>query len=89
MLEDWLTRKLTVAEAEAANSVRDERLGPDAVPFGFENPTWRQLLADMIPGDELWEFSSPPESWDNLAGRAGIALVREGKVVATILTLLS
>lgn len=86
MLKEWLTRMVTIEEAEAANSVTDERLGPEPVPFGFINDCWRELLAQMVAGDELWEFSSSPESWANMAGRSGISLVRGGEIVGSILT---
>jgi len=85
-IKDWLQKRLTVAEAEAAYMVKDDRLGPAPIPFGFQNDKWRALLAEMREGDELWEFTSSPESWRNLAGRAGIALVRRGEVVRTIVT---
>jgi len=39
------------------------------------------LKAQMIEGDEVWEFRSPPESWRGFYGRAGVALVRNGEVV--------
>ena len=89
MHKEWLTKRLTVQEVEAERMVRDERLGPDPVPFGFQNDRWRELLAQMQPGDELWEFSSPPDTWAHLCGRAGIALVREGKIVASLVTLMN
>jgi hypothetical protein len=43
-------------------------------------------VAQMQPGDELWAFSSSTVSWQNLCGRAGIALVRGGEVVASMIT---
>jgi hypothetical protein len=86
MHRDLLTRQLTVQEIEAEHSVRDERLGPDPVPFGFINDQWQALIAQMQPGDELWEWSTSPESWANLAGRAGIALVRNGEVIDSFMT---
>jgi hypothetical protein len=89
MHKNWLQTRVTVAEAEAAHLVQTDRLGPDPVPFGFQNEQWRALLAQMQEGDELWQFSSPAESWQHLAGRAGIALVRQGKVVASIVTLMN
>ena len=89
MPPEWLKQQLTVDEAESAHQVSDERLGPGPVPFGFMNRDWRALLAQMREGDEFWEFCSPPESWEHLAGREGIALVREGKVIGTILTLMN
>jgi hypothetical protein len=80
---------MTVAEAEAAHLVSDPKLGPDPVPFGYCNGAWRELLAQMRPGDELREFCSSQESWDALAGRMGIALIRAGKEVASIDTMMN
>jgi serine/threonine-protein kinase len=73
-------RRVTVAQAEAEN-------GP--VPFGHVNAQWRSLLAQMEEGDELWEYTTSPESWRRYAGRAGIMLVRNGRVVDGIVTSLN
>lgn len=40
-------------------------------------------------GDVVWRFSSPRESWMYLAGRAGLALVRDGQIVHSRMTILS
>lgn len=40
-------------------------------------------------GDVVWRFRSPRESWTHLAGRAGLALVRDGQVVHYRVTILS
>ena len=32
-------------------------------------------------GDEVWSFSSPPESWKQLMGTGGVCLIRNGKVI--------
>lgn len=79
-------RKLTVEEAEAENMVTDESLGPAPVPFGFCNDQWRHLLDQIQPGDEIWEFSSSRETWENLCGCGGIELIRNGETVATVVT---
>jgi hypothetical protein len=89
MQRDWFTKRLTVDEAEAAHAVTDDRLGPDPIPFGFLNDRWQELLAQMQPGDELWQFNSPKENWQGLAGRAGISLVRDGKVIDSLVTCMS
>jgi hypothetical protein len=89
MNREWFTKRLSVAEAAAAHAVTDDRLGPDPVPFGFLNDRWQALLAEMQPGDELWQFSSPKESWQGLAGRAGISLVRDGEVIDSIVMCMS
>jgi hypothetical protein len=44
------------------------------------------LLAQMQPGDELWEYRTPPETWGRMCGSAGLVLLRRGKVVADLLT---
>jgi hypothetical protein len=46
----------------------------------------RTLEVLMLPGDEVWEFSSPPELWQKLMGRAGVALVRDGRSIAHVVT---
>ena len=43
----------------------------------------------MTDGDELWEFSSPAEYWENLAGREGVALVRDGRPIAHVVALMN
>lgn len=86
MDRDWLTRQLTLEEVETLHAVQDERLGPTPVAFGFINDKWKRLTAHMQPGDELWEFRSPPESWQHLCGLAGIVLIRDGTMIDWIVT---
>jgi hypothetical protein len=89
----WLKEKTTVAEADAAHpGISDDRVKrfPDAAkPFGFQNRQWEEFKALVLPGDELWTFSSPPDSWEHLAGRAGVALVRDGVPVRVIITMMN
>jgi hypothetical protein len=86
----WLQKKVTVAAAEAAhpgtnNSAAKGSPGA-AKPFGLQHRKWEQLKAKMLPGDQLWTFSSPPYSWRAMEGSAGIALVRNGVPVQVIVT---
>jgi len=87
---DWLRKKITVAEAEADNpGITDEsaiRYLWATRPFGFLNREWETLRAAMKHGDELWTFISPAASWQQLAGRMGVALLRDGKVIEVIVT---
>jgi hypothetical protein len=39
--------------------------------------------------DEVWKFTTSPESWKNLCGRAGYALVRSGVVVDVQVTVMN
>jgi hypothetical protein len=79
----YLLRCVTVAEAEAENMVRDYRLGPDPITFGWANKQWREFLARMHPGDELWEYRTPQEDWDQLMGSSGFVLIRDGQIIAS------
>jgi uncharacterized protein (TIGR02996 family) len=59
---------------------------PEAAPQPpSEGPTVRWLRewieANMRPGDELWEYNTGGDSWENLCGEMGSALVRAGRVV--------
>jgi hypothetical protein len=82
--KDWLQERATAAEAEAHHT------SPEwPVPFGALNAEWEQMLTQMQPGDELWSFASPRESWEQLAGRAGYALVRDGVAIAVLVTMMN
>jgi hypothetical protein len=85
----WLQRRTTVEEAESKHLVKDGRLGPNPVPFGFMNKQWVQFKSGLREGDELREFSSSADSWRHLAGRAGICIVRKGRIVDSIVTRLN
>jgi len=89
MLKEWLQEKTTLEQAEKGHLVEDERLGPNPVPFGFLYGGWVRFKGQMKQGDELWKFSSPPESWRLLAGRAGLCIVRGGEIVDSIVTLMN
>ena len=82
---EWLIERLTVAEAEARDTVppdhpaaRDPKLKK---PFGSKNKEWENLKRRIQPGDELWTYEKRP--WP---GYGGIALVRNRVVVEEIWT---
>ena len=76
---NWLDAVVSVEAVEAD-------LG---VPESGVCAEWDKMKAEMQPGDLLMHFASPVESWERLAGRAGIALVRDGKVIDAIVTMMS
>ena len=82
---EWLIERLTVAEAEARNTVpRDHPAARDPklkTPFGRRNKEWESLKRRMQPGDELWTYEKRP--WP---GYGGIALVRDRVVVEELWT---
>ena len=46
---------------------------------------WERLLAKLQPGDELWRFAPPPGNIEI----EGVALVRNGEVISTLVTFVS
>ncbi len=84
--KSWLRDRISVSEAETKHMVK---IDGKNVPFGYMHRTWIALRKKMLEGDELYEFNSSDESWEHLAGREGIALVRNGEIVADIVTLMS
>lgn len=48
-----------------------------------------ELLAVLRNGGELRKFRSPPESWKNLCGRAGYAIVKDGNVLWSWVTMMN
>jgi hypothetical protein len=88
-------RRITIAEAEAEHTPtgqepeRIRRFPALAKPFGFQNDVWEALKAQMQAGDELWEYCTDRGSWQQLMGSAGIVLIRDGEVVASITTLMN
>ena len=85
--KEWLVKKLTLQECELEHTTEissgDSQL---VVPFGYLNDKWVYLKSLMLTNDEIWDFESPPDHWDSLCGRSGVALVRNDKVVFTIIT---
>lgn len=78
MNASWLVRRVTVAEAEAAHTARRVSGRPAPAPFGSVSEQWQELLAEMRPGDELWEYDSPAAEWDRNMGSSGYVLIRPG-----------
>lgn len=89
--DDPSEQRLRAARLKLAR-IRGLPLDGKPVPFGFANRDWRELLAVMQQGDELWEFSSSssehlPPGHFRLFSRAGIALVRNGEIIDCITTM--
>ena len=67
---------------EKANARKDVPL----VPFGYANAEWLIFKKQIRPMDQLVLLMSPAESWGQLAGWRGYAIVRDGAIVDSFVT---
>jgi hypothetical protein len=73
---NWLTTKTTYDDAVQDNTVEGRE-------FGHANEDWERLKAKMQAGDEFWYFAPPSPQVIQLWG---LALVRQGSVISTVIT---
>jgi hypothetical protein len=100
MMNEWLTEKCITTDPCEIRRLDLDSLGLSEADkqalFNrrehFERwieTKWDPFIAEMIAGDELWRFRSPDHTWASLAGRAGYAIVRDGEIVRSLVTMLS
>ena len=86
----WLRNPISLAQFERVGHGIDPMAEGSPAMLMSGNKHIRSGLNDlktlMLPGDELWSFSSPPDMWEGLIGRAGIVLMRDGHPVANVVT---
>ena len=82
-----LGRRLTLQEAQKELGVHIDMTKD--YPFGDMNTTAKIFFMRMKQGDEIREFRTPKRTWQMRAGRAGVALLRNGKIIDGILTTIS
>jgi hypothetical protein len=84
---EWLWERISVDEVERGEIHRLVWGHPPALLIlGVDRNEWQLMKTLMTEDDELWEFSSPAEMWNMLTGRQGVALVRNGTIVAHMVT---
>lgn len=100
MISEWLTEKCAttdplelrlqdMASLGLSEADRQKWLESNERFERWIDLRWNPFIAEMIPGDELWRFRSPSLTWANMAGRAGYAIVRNGEVVRSLVTLMN
>ncbi len=79
---EWINSRVSLAEIE----------GPGAAPDLIkpaDNALWRSFKAKLLPKDEIWYFTSPPESFGKGSGRMGYVILRDGKQAASFTALMN
>ena len=82
--ESLLQEELTLQEAAEALGFHIPSTSDN--PFEDMIPECRQLFMLWKKGDVIRRWRTPDRSWRMRAGRAGIALIRNGKIIDGILT---
>lgn len=82
----WLGDEVSIEDAAAANMVW---VDGQYQAFGNNNSQWLIIQKLMQKEDRLYQFRSPDETWDNFAGKEGVALVRNGDIIADLVILLN
>jgi hypothetical protein len=78
---EWLRERLSDNDIRALNDG-----GRDAYEHGLhrESVGWESIKRQFASGDEVWKYCSPMESWQGGQGEMGIAIVRRGAVVISV-----
>ena len=74
---EWLTEEVEFQDVDA-----ELRSGGVAAE-------WAQLAAQRREGDQVFSFASLPASWQAHAGRAGYALLRDGAILESVVTMMN
>ena len=78
----WIHSRVTLGEIEGPNRA------PDLIKPA-DTPAWRTFKDKLEPHDELWYFTSAPESFVHGAGSMGYVILRNGKQVAHFVAIMN
>jgi hypothetical protein len=80
---EWISRRKSSPEAVKRARVRGARAESPGEDF------FTRMIARMEPGDELRKFENAPGAWKRRCGRRGYVVLRDGKPMFAIVTVLN
>jgi len=83
-IQSWLRRRAAITEMPTGELKWE---ASPTRPTLEVNRAWAE--EHMRPGDELWEYNTGGDSWANLCGEMGYAVVRGGRVVEFIMLMMN
>ena len=100
MLIDWLTAKCATVDGRdiwieeisglvIPNEAKQQLLLENERFERWFDENWNPFIACQLPGDELWRFRSPEDTWISFAGVAGYAIIRNGTIIRTLTTMMN
>jgi hypothetical protein len=74
---EWLTQRVENAPTSQHRNLPE-------MPALRIRMAWQKLKNEAREGDELWAFENPANTWKKLGHHTGYAIVRNGKVVKSV-----
>lgn len=75
--KEWLSQK-------AGNAPISEHRNLSEMTAMRIRMAWQKLKAKAEDGDEVWAFANPSNTWKKIGKQTGYALVRNGKIVESV-----
>jgi hypothetical protein len=76
--KQWLTKQTSLVELRAECVDQEIPHQTSRVVLEISDALERQ----MLPGDQLWRYSTPSEQWKAACGHSGLAIIRDESMVA-------
>ena len=84
---EW--RKSLLSFEDFENEVCDRHNAAALGPASYFEAELVEFVIWIRQGDELWNWSSPRQAWQLMMGQAGVCLVRTGRSIGAITTMLN
>jgi hypothetical protein len=81
---DWCRGSMTRTQFEERNRGR-----PVLPPRSMSDIAFTEIALRLRDDDEIRHFSSPADTWRMMMGRSGIAIVRGGRAIASLITMMN
>ncbi|HEX2078228.1 MAG TPA: hypothetical protein VHG08_10985 [Longimicrobium sp.] len=75
--KEWLTQRVENAP------IASHRNLPEMAALRIRM-AWQKLKRQAGEGDEVWAFQNPSNTWKKMGKQSGYALVRDGKIVQSV-----
>jgi hypothetical protein len=77
---DWLTQRVENAPTSYHRNL------PDMAALRIRM-AWQKMKRNAKETDEVWAFQNPSNTWKRMGKQSGYVLLRDGKIVETVVVL--
>ncbi len=86
--DDSIFQEMTIKEAEERLQITCNDLDDSQNSSNFIK-RWKEFKSNIQDGDKIYYFQSPSWTWENLCGRAGYSIYRNGEEIDSITTIMN